>query len=341
MGWLTGSNVEVVESNAGRTILPYETPTGGLQALKVRRGTGNDAWLWLEYRQNPGQYDSTLDTQLFNGALVHYEDSTTGTHTHLLDFTKSTTSYGDAALTGTWADTYSNVAVSVTGASPTGLSVNVFYGPVPCVRAQPTITASPANPSVYSGTGVNYTISVLNNDSSGCAATTFNMNGTVQAGWSALFSPASLVLNPAQSGTAAMTVNVPALFTPGTYAVRATTTAAEHADTFADANCTVTTPPEPILASVAVSSTNVSARSNVTITATVVKQNGGAPVPNASVTFKILRPGGTATATVMTNASGIAQWVYKAQQKGTHSVTATASAGGATVTSGSVTFTAK
>jgi hypothetical protein len=79
----------------------------------------------------------------------------------------------------------------------------------------------------------------------------------------------------------------------------------------------------------------------VTITATVVKQNGGAPVPNASVTFKILRPGGTATATVMTNASGIAQWVYKAQQKGTHSVTATASAGGATVTSGSVTFTAK
>jgi M6 family metalloprotease-like protein len=341
MGWLSGSNVESVENNAGRTILPFETPTGGLQALKVRRGTGNNAWLWLEYRQNTGQYDSSLNSQVFTGALVHYEDSTTGTHTHLLDFTKSTTSYADAALTGTWTDPYSNVSLTVSNASSSGLSVNVFYGPVPCVRAQPTVTVSPANPSAYSGTAVNYTVTVVNNDSSGCAATSFNMSGTVQAGWGAQFSPSSVVVNPTQSGIATMTVNVPALFTPGTYPVNATASAAEHTDVAAGANCTVMAPPEPLLVSLTASPTTVAARSNVAISATVVRQNGGAPVANASVTFKVNRPSGTSTATVMTNASGVASWNYKAQQKGTHSVTATATANGATATSGTVTITAK
>ena len=60
LNWLTsGSNVLTVESNGSYTLQPLETSPAGLQALKVRRGTGNNAWLWVEYRQPLGLYDST------------------------------------------------------------------------------------------------------------------------------------------------------------------------------------------------------------------------------------------------------------------------------------------
>jgi M6 family metalloprotease-like protein len=340
MGWLSPSNVVTTESNGSFTILPYELATGSVQALKVRRGTGTNAWLWLEYRQPLGQYDSTLNSQIFTGSLVHYEDSTTSNYTHLLDFTTATSSFADAALVGSWVDPYTNVSLSVTNASSTGLDVTVNYGPVPCVRTQPTVTTSPGNPSVYSGASVNYTVTILNNDSSGCAASSFGMSSTLPSTWTASFSQASLTLNPAQSGNVTMTVTVPSGFTPGTYPVSATGSDANHSAT-GNANATVTAPPEPILMSLSLSSSVVSTRSNETITAVVTKQNGGSPVSGASVTFRVTRSNGAATTnTVTTNAQGVAQWSYKAQQKGSYSVTATAVSSGASASAGPMSFTA-
>jgi M6 family metalloprotease-like protein len=339
MGWLTASNVVTTETNGSYSILPFEQSTSGPLALKVRRGTGIDAWLWLEYRQPLGQYDSTLNPQIFTGALVHYQDSTTGTHTHLLDFTKATSSYADAALTGTFADPYTNVSVSVNDASPSALSVNVFYGPVPCVRAQPTISITPANPSVYSGAQVTQTVTVTNKDSGGCAASTFALDSTLPSGWGASFSPGALTLNPAQAGSATVTRSVPAGTTPGTYPVNAVTSDSDHASAGGNANVTVVTPPEPIFVSMTASPTVVKTKSTVSIQATVTK-NGGVPVSGATVSFLINRPGGTATKTVMTNAAGVAVWSYKPTQRGAYSATASASSGGASATGGPASFTA-
>ncbi len=340
MGWLDPSNVVTTEANGSFTVLPYETATGGVQALKLRRGTGNNAWLWLEYRQPVAPYDSTLNLQVFTGGLVHYEDSTTGTHTHLLDFTPASTSnFADPSLTGNWSDPYSNVSISVTGASASGLSVNVAYGPVPCVRSQPTVTLSPPNPSVYSGSNAAYTATITNNDSTGCPASTFDLGSTLPA-WTTSFSANSLTLNPTQSGNLTMTKSVPAAFTPGTYPVDATASNANHSTATGSANCTVTTPPEPIAVSqLTALPGSVSARATVTIQATITK-NGGVPVSGATVTFNMARPGGTTISTATTNSSGIAQWKYKTQQKGAYSVTVTATSGGMTASGGPVTFTA-
>ena len=86
--WLgAGSNYTVVETSGTYTIQGYETRPAGVKALKVRRGTGNNSWLWLESRQNVGNYSSRLDPSAFRGALVHFEDATTGNDSHLLDFT--------------------------------------------------------------------------------------------------------------------------------------------------------------------------------------------------------------------------------------------------------------
>ena len=73
--------------------------------------------------------------------------------------------------------------------------------------------------------------------------------------------------------------------------------------------------------------------------ATITK-SGGVPVAGATVTFKMTRPGGTTTTTATTNSSGIAQWKYKTQQKGSYSVTVTASSGGMTASGRPVNFTA-
>jgi M6 family metalloprotease-like protein len=339
MGWLTGSNILTTESNGSHTILPLETLTGSLQALKVRRGTGNNAWLWLEYRQPIGLYDSTLSSQVFTGGLVHYEDSTTGTHTHLLDFTTATSSFGDAALTGTFTDPYTNVSLEVTNANASGLSVNVSYGPVPCVLAQPTVTLSPPNPSVYSGSAVNYTVTVTNNDSTGCSSSTLTFSSTNLDGWTTSFSAPTVTLAPTQSGSVTMTKNVPTGFTPGTWLVNATAADSNHTAT-GNANATVTTPPQPIYVSqLTAAPATVPVRGTVTIRAVITK-GGGVPAAGATVTFTLTRPGGKTTNTAITNASGIAEWKYKPTKKGSYSVTAAASLSGATASGGPVTFTA-
>jgi len=339
MGWLSGANVVTTETNGSYTLLPYELNTGNLQALKIRRGTGNNAWLWLEFRQSIGQYDSTFGSQIYTGALAHYEDSTTSTYTHLLDFTPATDSYADASLIGNFTDPYSNLSVSVSNATSSGVSVAVNYGPIPCVRNQPTVSISPNNPSIYWGTNVNYTVTVTNNDSTGCTASTFNVASTAPTDWVTSLSALTLTLNPTQSGNVTMTKTAPTGIL-GTYAVNATVSDANHAAT-GTGNCTVTAPPAPINITLNPLPATVAVRSTVNISAVVTQEIGGAVIPAASVTFTVVRSGTATTKIVATNSSGVATWSYKAQQKGTYTVTASASSGGATDSAGSASFTAK
>ncbi len=339
MGWLSASNVVTTESNGSYTVLPYEISTAGVQALKIRRGTGNDAWLWLEYRQPVGVFDSALNPQVFTGGLIHYEDATVGAYTHLLDFTTATSSFSDPALTGTWTDPYTNLTVSVTSSNSSGLGVNVSYGTVPCVRNEPTVTLSPPNPGVNAGSSASYTLTVLNNDAGGCAPSAFDLSSAVPSGWSTSFSLNSLTLNPGQSGMATMTKDVPAGMAPGTYAVSATASDVNH-NANGSANCTVTTPPEPLyVSSLTASPTTVPTKGSVSIQATVTKA-AGVPVSGATVTFKMTRPGGLSTFTATTNSAGVAVWNYRAMRRGAYSVVVTATSGGMTGNGGPVTFTA-
>ncbi len=110
LNWMSsGTSYQVVQGNGTWTLQPLEVTPAGLVALKIQRGTGGNAWLWVEYRQPIGIYDSTVWPPA--GALIHYEDSSTGSHTQLLDFTPATSSVFDAALLPgqTWVDPYTNL----------------------------------------------------------------------------------------------------------------------------------------------------------------------------------------------------------------------------------------
>jgi len=237
LGWLT-SDMQTVTGNGSFSLQPAEA-AGALHALKIRRGIDNNNWLWLEYRNPIGNYDSTLNSLVFGGGLIHYEDPLAGLHTHVLDFTPQTDSWSDPVLTPgkNWSDPYTNVSIAVDGASTNALSVRVDYGPLPCVEAAPAVSISPLNPSAYPGDNVPYTVTVTNNDSLACAPRTFNLSSIIP-GWPTSFSQNSLVVSPSTTSSATMSKLVPAGTAPATYSVDATVTTS-NSSTHGAGNLTV------------------------------------------------------------------------------------------------------
>jgi M6 family metalloprotease-like protein len=140
LGWLqTGSNIETVSANGNFTLSPYEQQGNGQVLLVSRDASGTD-WLWLEYRQPQGTFDSTLPTAAFAGVLVHYADPALtatlpsvdpATYTNLIDFHPSGVYANDPALHvgETWSDPYGSLTLQVNSATAAGLNVSVSYSP--------------------------------------------------------------------------------------------------------------------------------------------------------------------------------------------------------------------
>jgi M6 family metalloprotease-like protein len=138
LGWLNENegSLKTIEASGEYQIMPYELAVPGLKALKIRRGTGNDAWLWVEYRQKIG-FDYIVSSNQASGAMIHYEDpfsyiSSGGKEraSNLLDFNPSTYSTPDGAalkVGQTWTDPYSNLSLTVKSATSAGLTIQVDY----------------------------------------------------------------------------------------------------------------------------------------------------------------------------------------------------------------------
>jgi M6 family metalloprotease-like protein len=334
IGWLAPSNIQTVESNGAFTVQPFENVTSAVQALKVRRGTGNNAWLWLEFRQPIGAFDSTLNSQVRSGALIHHSDSSTGTYTHLVDFTPATgNNFGDpakAAGSGTYVDPYTNLSFSVdtiNGAAPTSaLNVTVNYGAVPCAPANPTVTISPASQSGAAPSSLGYTVNVTNNDSAGCPASAFSLNNVVPSAWTGTFSNASPSIPPGSTSSSTLTVAIPASASGSNSITAIWSRGANSGSATATANVIV--PPTTDLKPISGSFTG---RATVNMSAAVTA--GSNLVSGASVVFTMTKPGGagTTTKTATTGSNGLATWNYRLgpkDPKGTYSVTARATASG-------------
>ena len=352
--WLP--NYQVVQSGGTYTIQPLEVTTAGLQAIKIQRGTGSNAWLWIEYRQPIGNYDidyyrpndpwDPWANQIFSGALVHYEDSlTTAAHSDLLDFTP-TSAYGfyDPALAAgqTWVDPYSNLSITVQSATASGLTISVAYsGTASCTQANPTVSMSPANPSVSAGSSVTYTVSVTNKNSASCPTGSFSLASSQPAGWIGALSAASLTINPGQTMSATLTETVPATATAGTYAVSSSAANGSFVG-FGPANATVVTV-STLTDTTSLSASTYSAPQKIVATATVA--SGSAPAAGASVAFTLTKTNGSkVTGTATTDSTGKATWSYKLGAKdpaGTYSVMNTATYKSQVTMSNSVDFSVK
>jgi hypothetical protein len=149
--WLSIGDYREVWTSGTFTLAPFEM-SNGLRALRILRDAPSGAWLWVEYRQPIGDFDSSLSlssefgtTNVFKGAIVHYEDpQLDALHTYLLDFTPLSQPGNetlDAALTPgrTWSDPYSLLTLTVNAADASGLSLTVNYDQ-PCATIVPSAT---------------------------------------------------------------------------------------------------------------------------------------------------------------------------------------------------------
>jgi hypothetical protein len=105
-----------------------------------------------------------------------------------------------------------------------GSALAVVFGASPCTRANPTVTLSPANPSVYAGDTAQYTLSVTNNDTGSCGDSSYVLSSSLPVGWSSLITPSTLTIPQGQLRTAALSKTAPTGATPDTYSVIATAT---------------------------------------------------------------------------------------------------------------------
>lgn len=222
IGWMDpGAVVEVNGTDGTFTLAPSET-SGGLKALKVRRGTGGNGWLWLEYRQPTGHYDGALASQPFGGALVHYEDaSVVDGYTHLLDFSPGTASWDDPALPvgTTWTDPYSNLSVTVQSATSAGLTVSVHFTPVSCVPAPPDVQVMRMQDTSWPGGQPDFQVTMTNRDTSGCANSTFQVASLVPSGWGFDPLPSQVTLAPGNVAYLDLQTYAPYSTALGTYSV--------------------------------------------------------------------------------------------------------------------------
>jgi hypothetical protein len=344
LGWLnygTSPGITSVQASGTYWLDPYETAGTNPKALKVLKSidstTGVQTSYYIEFRRPVG-FDSFIssNSNVMNGVMVHTSVNPYGRDNYLLDMTPSTSSFSDAALDvgHSYNDPNTNVTISPVSVSSSGASVNVTFGPQPCVQANPSMNLSPSATQWFSpGATVTYQVSVTNNDS-GCPSSSFALQAAVPSGWSAAFDNSTVAITAGGSATVMLTVTSPSSATDGFYnvGVTAVNSAAPNYSASGSVTCAIMSG-----LAVSIASDQASYTRSQTATITAMVTAAGAPVSGASVSFTLTKPNGTkATGTATTGANGSAVFKYRFNKQrdpvGTYQVSANANMNGVTGT---------
>ncbi|HKP68477.1 MAG TPA: hypothetical protein VJV05_04285 [Pyrinomonadaceae bacterium] len=334
LGWLNASGVPPIQlvSGAGTyTVSGLSVQDNNPKALKVL--ASGTTYYYVEFRRPVG-FDSFVsnNSDTMNGVLITRDSS--ASENYLLDMVPSTASWSDAALKvgQSFTDPNINMTITVASVSSAGAVLNVTYGSSPCTTSAPTVSADPATMQwLVPGAVMSYKVTVRNNNSTNCSASTFTVGATVPAGWSS----SSTQVDVASGGSTSAFVTVsPSVSSPtGYYSVNIVASNGSFA---------ASTPRDlSVFSTLGVSAEPGRAvySSGSTVTLSSAVSANGTPVSGVVVTFAISKPGAgrvrpsTVVVTAVTGADGRAVYSYRMSRKqdpaGTYSVTATSSFGGA------------
>ncbi len=159
LGWLNPASVTEVTTSGSFTVVPFEQ-NSGVRSIRVLRDALSGSWIWLEYRQTQGNYDSAFSScepgsNILQGALGYYESpNSSDGHLFLLDFTPAAApnNFADSALTPGhgWSDPYSLLTLTANSANSSGISITASYDQ-PCATlalSAPVFAASGASGSI-------------------------------------------------------------------------------------------------------------------------------------------------------------------------------------------------
>jgi M6 family metalloprotease-like protein len=216
LGWMDVSGmpgIQTITSNGTYKIEPYETQTTNIKALRVPAAspiTAASRYYYLEYRQPIGYDAISLPGNLTKGVLLRDEVAGgAGNNSYIINMTPTDKSIYNAAINpgAVFSDAAApngGVNISVLSADSTGATVTVAFGSAPatCVPANPTLTVSPVvTPWVTPGQAASYVITLKNNDSSACTASTFDLSAAPAIGVTGNLSTSSVVASPGASAT--------------------------------------------------------------------------------------------------------------------------------------------
>jgi hypothetical protein len=336
LGWLgygSSPSIQTVTTSGTYTINTYESGGSGPNALKILKSTdpttGAKTWYYLEQRQAIG-FDAFLTNGTCSpcytqnettGVLFHLGTDGDGNSSELIDMTPATSSSGyfDPSLVvgQTFQDSTAGVSITPTAVSSTGATVQITMNGngSACTAANPSISISPTQgPSVTSGTAVNFTATVTDNDSSGCTTSTFNLAAALPSGWAGVWNAAALGLSPGKSGSATLTVTSPAGTADGPYNVGVSATNASASYNGSVAATYVISMPGAISVSLWTDQSTYLPGQTVAIRVSLL--SGTSPDVGASVTVAVTSPSGkTTTLSGTTGSNGLVSLNYKLSKR--------------------------
>ena len=196
-------------------------------ALNTCNAPAPTEWYYVEKREAVG-FDAFIGNQattIGSSVIVHRVTGGDPDSSQLLDMTPATTTWHDIGLTNgsAFTDPATGLVIQPVAVGAGYASVNVSYAPASC-NNKPQVTLSPEGTAWrVPGEAATYTATVLNTDSCGCAATTFDVAAAAPAGWVGGSTQTS-ALAPGASANVPVGVTVAANATPGFYSVPITAT---------------------------------------------------------------------------------------------------------------------
>jgi uncharacterized membrane protein len=255
--------------------------------------------------------------------------------------TGSTMLHVTSATDATPADYTLGVGVSsVVGAIHTS-SASANYtvaAPVPvCTRAAPSLSMSGPITAVPAGTSVDYTVSVGNNDSNACSATSFNLAASVPSGWTGALGATTLNLAPGATGSTTLRVTSASNAPAAGYSIGIGASSLVGAVHTINASATYTVAAVVVALQTQVGTNKATYARGETVQIHALLRNNGTPVSGAVVTFAVSRPNTpTITTTATSGSDGYARTTYKVSKaknaSGQYTVRATWHLGAATAT---------
>ena len=351
LGWLNAgvspplTTVAAASGTRTYSIGPMEDARSGTpRALKIARGTSCSAtneWFYIEARQARG-FDAWLsgNANVLGGVLVRKVTEGNADSSYLLDMTPATTSWSDPALVSgqAFTDPLTGLVIMPVSVGSTGATVNVTFPAASCTRAAPKLVVTPTG-TVWASAGATttYAVTVTNQDSCGCAATTYDVGASVPTGWGAT-SARTASLSPGASASSSVAVTVAAGVTANFYPVSLNGVNSAAATLKSSASGTVAVVSSLTLAvktdSVSYTLPKQQNRTvNATITTTV--KSGTSAVGGAAVVVTVRDPAGavsTLNGTTATNGTVAVSYTMRPRTspRGTYQVTSRATVAGTT-----------
>lgn len=161
LGWIRQpADYRTVQFAGTFDLVPMQSPVPGIRALRVKRNVGDDSYLWIEYRQPLGAFDSIAPADLkpmFEGAQIRLQSDSDQLSSDLLDFTPPTIDearllllpgyFPDPVLRPgkVWQDPFSDLTLEVLSMSPEQLRIAVRYD-APCTSVSGLTSGSVISP---------------------------------------------------------------------------------------------------------------------------------------------------------------------------------------------------